>query len=203
MDVLANELTIGHREILLDVVERTVRGVLTHEAYYDPHVDWYPVELQNIRACFVSLRSGDRLLGSIGTTHPSHPLVVDAARNAFELASLVLQQCQLTDSRDNVLQLELVVLSPLETITVSTFDEIAQFIQQGRDGVCVSCLDCSATFLPSMWQKFTDPSEFLQQLWLRAGLDPKSWQAETQVAKFSTQCFTRNLELTLTGSPLH
>jgi AmmeMemoRadiSam system protein A len=194
MVLIQNELTDVQQQVLLDVAEQGIRSGLTNGEFCDPHPDWYPIELQNMQACFVSLRSGDQLLGSIGTANPQHPLVVDAARNAFEVASAVAHSCQSAELDLNNLQLELTVLSPLHFLTESTFEGVVNQIQAGSEGVFVSCQDCTATFLPSKWEKFVEAREFLRQLCARAGLDTKEWSSGVQVATFTTQCCSRSLD---------
>jgi AMMECR1 domain-containing protein len=144
------------------------------------------------------LRSGDRLLGSVGTACPQHPLVVDTARNAFEAASLVAHSYQSAELDCSNLQLELTILSPLHFLTESTFEGVVNQIQAGSEGVFVRCQDCAATFLPSKWEKFVEAREFLRQLCARAGLESEDWPSGVQVATFTTQLCSRTLDKHLT-----
>lgn len=198
MVLMHNELADVQQQVLLDVAEHGVRIGLANGEFCDPHADWYSIELQNIQACFASLSSGNQLLGSVGTADAQHPLVVDAARNAFEVASLVAHSCALAELDLSKLQLELAVLSPLHFLTESTFEGVVNQIQAGSEGVFVRCQDCAATFLPSKWENFADAREFLRQLCARAGIDSEEWPSGAQVATFSTQRFSRTLEKPLT-----
>jgi AmmeMemoRadiSam system protein A len=198
MVLMQNELADVQQQVLLDVAEQGIRSGFSNSEFCDPHPEWYPIELQNIQACFVSLRSGDQLLGSIGTANPQHPLVVDAARNAFEVASLVIHSWQSAQLDLNNLQLELTVLSPLHFLTETTFEGVVNQIQAGSEGVFVRCQDCAATFLPSKWEKFVEAREFLRQLCARAGLESEDWSSGVQVATFTTQCCLRTLDKHLT-----
>jgi AMMECR1 domain-containing protein len=190
MVLIHHELSDLQQQILLDVAERATRSGLAKLEYCDPHADWYSCELQHIQACFATLHSGGHLLGSVGTAEPQHPLVIDAARNAYEVGSLVANH-QLVVSDLIELQLELAVLGPLHFISEPTFDDIASQIQAGSAGVFVRCLDRAAAFLPIMWENFSDPNEFLSQLCARADIDTEEWPTGTQVATFTTQLFSR------------
>jgi uncharacterized protein len=192
-----SELTDLQQQVLLDIAEQGARAGLAGAEYCAPHADWYPAELRNIQACFVSLRdllshNGEQILGSVGTAVPQNPLVVDAARNAYEVALLVAQRNNPFDV--GKLELEIVVLSPLHFLIESTFDDVATKILAGNQGVFVRCHDCAATFLPSMWRNFTDSREFLNELCCRAGLESGAWPSEVHFATFTTQCFSRILD---------
>lgn len=188
------ELTEVEQEILLDVAEQSARGALANGDWCDPHADWYPAELRSVRACFASLRSANDLLGSIGTTEPQQPLVIDAARNAYDVASLVARRTQLADAVRGKLTLDIAVLSPLRFLAESTLAEVANRLEPGSQGVHVRHLDRAATFLPTMWAQYGNPEEFLRQLCSRAKIDSEAWPSGLQVATFTTQCFSRILD---------
>lgn len=189
-----NELSCLQQQILLDVAEQLTCVGLASGEYCDPHTDWYPAELQNIQACFVSLQSGQRVLGTIGTTEPQHPLVIDVARNSYEVATLVVHQLGSPKSDLSNLQLDVAVLSALHFISEPTFEGVANQIQTGSNGVFVRCHDCTATFLPTMRERFGDSTNFLHQLCVRAGIETDTWPSGMQVATFTTQHFSRDID---------
>lgn len=195
-----NELTAVEQQMLLDLAEQCTRCGFAEGNCCDLHAEWYPFELRNIQACFVSLHSCDLLLGSIGTTEPLHPLVVDVARNAFDVASLVAHTKDLSEAVMSNLSLEIAVLTPLNYHSESTLESVAIHLQPGREGAFIRCFDRAATFLPKMWQKYPNPIDFLRELCVLARLESASLPVGTQVATFTTQCFSRNVDQALRQS---
>ncbi len=194
MVLTSNELTEVEQEMLLDVAEQCARSGLAHGDWCDPHAGWYPAELRSTRACFASLRSANELLGSIGTIEPQHPLVIDAARNAYDVASMVARRTQLAGAGHAKLTLDIAVLSPLRFLAESTLADVAKRLKPGSQGVHVRHLDRAATFLPTMWKQYEHPQEFLRQLCSRAKIDSAAWPSGLQVATFTTQRFSRILD---------
>jgi AMMECR1 domain-containing protein len=43
--------------------------------------------------------------------------------------------------------------------------------------------------LPSVWPKVRDVAEFLDVLWRKAGLRPRTWHAGTHVSRYTTEEF--------------
>ncbi len=188
------ELTAIEQQMLLDLAEQCVRCGFVDGNWCDPHAEWYPHELRNIQACFVSLHSGDDLLGSIGTTEAKHPLVVEVARNAFDVASLVAHRKKLLPTAENNLMLEIAILTPLNFLSEQDLDGVASHLQPGREGVFIRRLDRAATFLPKMWEKHNNSTDFLRELCARATFESGHWPEGTQVATFTTQNFSRILD---------
>ncbi len=189
-----NELTTVEQQMLLDLAEQCARCGFADGAWCDPHAEWYPFELRNPQACFVSLQAGDLLLGSIGTTQPLHPLVVEVARNAFDVASLVARKENLSEATMTNLSLEIDILTPLNFHCEGGLEDVANHLQPGREGVFIRRFDRAATFLPKMWQNHPNAEDFLRELCVRARLEPENLPEGTQLATFTVQSYSRSLD---------
>ena len=53
------------------------------------------------------------------------------------------------------------------------------------DGVTITVGTRRATFLPSVWEKVPAPDEFLDALWLKAGLRPRTWPRGLQASRYT------------------
>ena len=74
-----------------------------------------------------------------------------------------------------------------------TPDELLDLLRPGIDGVTLSTGARRATFLPQVWKKIPEPSQFLDRLCVKMGVLPGAWRQpgmrlETyQVIEFSDQ----------------
>ena len=81
------------------------------------------------------------------------------------------------------------VLSILEPTAVESFDELAAAVRPGVDGLLVTAGSRRGTLLPSVWEDLPDPAQFLDALWVKAGLSRRSWPTGLAVARYETEEF--------------
>lgn len=138
-------------------------------------------------AVFVTLRRHGRLRGCIGTLEAREPLL-DAVDDRARAAALhdprfdAVQPWELDD-----LDVEVSVLGPSEPMKVRSWSEAASAIRPGVDGVVVDDGHHRATFLPSVWDELPTPDDFLDRLWEKAGMVPRTWSERTQVSRYTVQ----------------
>lgn len=134
-------------------------------------------------ATFVTLRwkSGD-LQGCIGTLEADRPIVEDVAHNAIAAGTRDprTKPCKLADV--DQLDVELSILSPLETI------ESEADIRIGIDGIVLLHEQRRATFLPIMWTRLPTVKIFMAELRHKAGL-PRDFGGEVQLMRYTVLHF--------------
>ena len=69
---------------------------------------------------------------------------------------------------------------------VASRAELVDALEPGVTGVVVTRDRRRATFLPAVWAKLSDPDEFLDALWAKAGLRARVWDARVRVATYTT-----------------
>ncbi len=57
----------------------------------------------------------------------------------------------------------------------------------GLDGVVFEYGQHSSTFLPQVWESFTDPADFLGQLKRKAGLPPDFWDGDMKLMRYTVE----------------
>ena len=82
------------------------------------------------------------------------------------------------------------VLSELERIPASSYDDLAGGVEPDVDGVVVTVGKARATFLPAVWGDLADPSQFLSALWAKAGLAERSWPRGIVIERYRTRVFS-------------
>ena len=78
------------------------------------------------------------------------------------------------------------VLSEPQPLAVASRAELVDALEPGVTGVIVTRDRRRATFLPAVWAKLSDPDEFLDALWAKAGLRARVWDARVRVATYTT-----------------
>ncbi len=182
------------RATLLRTARRAIeRGVTQHRPLRPSPLD-YPPPLREPRASFVTLHHAQRLRGCIGALRPTQPLVCDVAEHAHAAALRDPRFDPVTPDEIPGLRVQVSVLSPLHPIAFTSEADLLQQLVPRVDGVVIeepSILPGfhgkKGTFLPSVWQTFPDPREFLSQLKLKAGLPEDYWSTALRAYRYSVE----------------
>jgi AmmeMemoRadiSam system protein A len=174
---------------LLDLAARNIAAALvsgTARAFVPDEID---LALRRPGASFVTLERGERLLGCIGALEARDPLALDVAHHALQAAFSDPRLPAITVDDYVAMSIRVSVLSALEPIDVSSFDETAAALRPGVDGIVLESARHRATFLPSVWPKLADRREFLAALWDKAGLVPGAWPRGARILRYTTDEF--------------
>lgn len=182
------------KSTLLEVAEASIRHGLEHHLPLDPEPSEAPPALREPGACFVTLHRFGELRGCIGTLEPHRPLLEDAAENAFAAAFRDPRFPPLVDSEWEGLDLEVSVLTPAEPLEVASEEELLAALRPGTDGLILQEYPHRATFLPAVWLSLPDRRQFLDHLWLKAGLNPGYWSDTIRFARYRTVAFGRPVQ---------
>jgi AmmeMemoRadiSam system protein A len=175
---MRNHLTV----IAIGAIATTMRDG-TRDA---PGLTGLPAELIEPGASFVTLERDSRLLGCIGTLEPRRPLAIDIAEHARGAAFDDPRVPPITADDFERMTVKVSVLSPSVAISARDFAELTRAVRNGVDGLTVQAGTRRATFLPSVWAKVRDVDDFLDALWLKAGLRPRSWPPGLRVSRYTT-----------------
>ena len=136
-------------------------------------------------ACFVTLTQRGQLRGCVGSLQARRSLLADVQANAVaaalqdtRFAPLSLQELPETD-------IEVSVLSPMQTLAFeSEFDALAQ-LRPGVDGVVFEFGRYRSTFLPQVWEQLSAVRDFMAQLKRKAGLPADFWDAGVRLQRYT------------------
>jgi len=140
---------------------------------------------------FVTLYLGEELKGCIGFPEPVLPLyeaIVEAARSAAfsdpRFPSLRAEEFK-------ELKIEISVLTKPEEIKVKEPSEYPSNVKIGEDGLIIKGMYGSGLLLPQVATEWNfDSEEFLNQVCVKAGLEPNYWRKEKcKIYKFQAQIF--------------
>jgi AmmeMemoRadiSam system protein A len=135
-----------------------------------------PESLAQDGACFVTLTKHGELRGCIGSLEPRRPLASDVCENAVSAAihDPRFPPVRLEELGD--LHVEISVLSPAQPLAYEDGDDLCAKLRPGVDGVVIERGWHRATFLPQVWEKLSDPHQFLEHLCLKAHLSPDAYR---------------------------
>ena len=183
-------LCSAHRATLLDVAHTALQHGLRQRRAWSVPVDEYPLPLRELRATFVTLEKAGALRGCIGTLQAYQPLVQDVATHAFAAAFEDQRFPELTAPELTALTIAISVLSPPTALRFTSEDDLLAQLRPGEDGLILQCGQRRGTFLPSVWEQLSEPSMFMTQLKLKAGLPPHFWSPELRVERYTTEYFS-------------
>lgn len=136
-------------------------------------------------ACFITLTHGEKLRGCIGTLRPHRPLLEDVKANAVAAAFRDPRFKPLSEIEFEAIEVELSLLSPLESMAVADEQDALARLRPGIDGVVFEYGHHRSTFLPQVWEDLREPVEFMAHLKYKAGLPPDFWDREVRLMRYT------------------
>lgn len=145
--------------------------------------------LQQKRAAFVSVYVADQLRGCTGELIPSRSLVECVAHQARSAAFTDDRFPPVQPDELDRLRIEVSVLGLPEPIQFESEEELLEKLEPNVDGLTIDAFGRKATFLPLVWKSLPNPTDFLAQLKLKAGL-PLDPIPELRASRYRTDVFS-------------
>jgi AmmeMemoRadiSam system protein A len=174
-------------ELLLAIAEAAIVEGFQGRSPALPDLANLPPALRQPRGLFVTLTVDGALNGCIGTVDADEPLGYAVAHYAQAAAFADPRLPRLRPSDHDRLAIEVSVLSPLTELDVTGRDELLAELRPWVDGLVLTVGAERAVFLPAVWEKLTDPEQFLAHLEAKAGLRSGSWPAGLRALRFSAE----------------
>lgn len=182
-------LSVKSRAGLLDAARGAISERLgaRHETAVIP--DTAAAPLQTHAASFVTLTSGGRLRGCVGSLEARRSLASDVAENALGAGFRDPRFLPVKAGELPGIRIEVTVLSRASKIQFSCEEEAISGIEPGRDGLILSAGGKRAAFLPKVWESLREPPAFLQELKRKAGLPRRYWAGDISLHRFRVENF--------------
>ena len=133
-----------------------------------------PENLKAQLACFVTIYRKGELRGCIGTIEPYDMLYKSVIENAISSATRDMRFDSVKEDELKNLTYEVSVLTRPQEIRFSSKDELFEKIK-GK-GVTIEKGYFRSTYLPQVWEHFSDEADFLSSLCRKAGLSGNEWK---------------------------
>lgn len=142
-----------------------------------------PASLLAEGASFVTLERRGRLRGCVGSLQPMRPLYLDVIRNARR--AMVDPRLPPVDRTDwPELDVKVSVLTAPAPMEITGLQSLLAALRPGVDGLLLADGSRRATFLPAVWQRLTEPAEFVTALLLKGGWPDGAWPAAVTAQRY-------------------
>ena len=175
----AVELSPAEQAQLLDLARRQLVASVAGETVIDVYASEISNRTMREGAAFVSLTVDGALRGCmIDRFEPHEPLLANVLRNV-QLALLSDERFAVIeeDEIENV-RIKISIVHDIETVRFRNPDDFLKKLTPFVDGVILGTGEELSAYLPSVWETFPDPDEFLSQLCIKAGWDSDRWRTE-------------------------
>ena len=136
-------------------------------------------------ACFVTLTRHEQLRGCIGTLEAHRSLLLDVKANAHAAAFRDPRFSPLTDAELDHTNIEVSLLSAMQTLQFSGERDALAQVRPGVDGVVFEFGRYRSTFLPQVWEQLPDVAAFMAHLKHKAGLPQDFWAEEVKLSRYT------------------
>lgn len=185
-----DQLSKTDRATLLAVAREAIRQSTGQGHFQEPKPEDFAPTLRVVRACFVTLEVAGELRGCIGTLKARRPLVTEVAHMARAAAREDPRFPPVSAAELDGVQISISVLSAATPMAFSSEAELLAQLRPGVDGLILRDGYRSGTFLPSVWDKLPQPTDFLRQLKRKAGLPADHWSDGVTVDRYTTESFS-------------
>lgn len=141
--------------------------------------------LQARGATFVTLESGGRLRGCVGSLEPARSLYRDVVHNAIR-AMADPRLPPVTADDWPTLDLCVSVLSAPEQVPAPDRGVLVAALRPGVDGLILSHGRRRATFLPKVWHQLPTPDRFVDALLAKGGWPDGRWPDGLAATRYTT-----------------
>jgi AmmeMemoRadiSam system protein A len=180
-------------ELLLDIVEVSIRACLDGTNYPGPDTTKLPETLCRPCGAFVTLHVAGQLNGCIGNIEPGGQLGVCVSELARRAAFHDPRLPTLTRADLDRLHIEIALLSARTPIPAETRDELIAHLEPRLHGLIISTTAHRAVFLPTVWNQLRTPDQFVDGLLRKAGLSTRRWPSDLTAEVLTTTSFGRHI----------
>lgn len=174
-----NDYSKQENQFILNLVKSTVENYVKGK---DVKVDNFPQKFKSKRGCFVTLYKNRKLRGCIGTLIPFENLGKDIVSNAIAASSKDPRFPPVKPSELEEINYEVSILTQPKEIEFKEEEDLFKKIK-GK-GVILSKGFAMATYLPQVWEQFTDEKSFLTSLCIKAGLSRNEWKEKITIKTY-------------------
>lgn len=174
--MIGKSLTQVDRDILLKEARRALESIVRGRILEAINLEEYSDVLSEDGASFVTLTKNGLLRGCIGALESYQPLIEDVREHAIAAATQDYRFPTVTPDELALINIEISRLTKPQPLKFDNPSDLISKLKPGIDGVVLKIGINRATFLPQVWEKIKDPSEFLNHLCLKMGLPQDTWR---------------------------
>lgn len=171
------KLTIEEQTILLRLAREAMECGVKGQALPPLDESSLPPKLKEDGSSFITLTVRAELRGCIGSLEPHQPLAQDVREHAVAAALKDPRFPPVSEEELDSIKIEVSQLTRPIPLEYNDADDLLSKLCPHLDGVVVRDDPYRrATFLPQVWEKISDPAEFMSNLCYKMGVDPNLWR---------------------------
>ena len=173
---MKDKLTLDEQKTLLRLAREAIEYRVRGEELPPISKESLTPNLREQGASFVTLTISGRLRGCIGALEAYQPLADDVREHAVASAFEDPRFPPLSEDELSRIQIEVSRLTRPVPLGYKDADELLSKLMPHIDGVILKDGVRRATFLPQVWEKIPDPSEFMDNLCHKMGVGQRQWR---------------------------
>jgi AmmeMemoRadiSam system protein A len=174
---MQEKLTLEEQKTLLHLAREAMECGVRGEALPPLDTSSLSPSLLEEGASFVTLTIRGQLRGCIGSLEPYQSLAQDVREHAIAAAVQDPRFPPVKEHELNGIQIEVSRLTRPVPLQYTDMEDLLSKLCPHVDGVVLRDGPFRrATFLPQVWEKIPDRSDFLSNLCYKMGVDPELWQ---------------------------
>lgn len=187
-------IAVTLQKYLLQLSRRAIEKYLNTQEILLIDPDALSSVLLKKQATFVTLTLHNDLRGCMGELEPQKPLYQSVIDNSLASAFLDPRFPPLSNAELQQIKIEISLLSPLQKVPSFTkLNQLLNYLKQKQPGLVIKKGNHQATFLPQVWEELPQPTEFLSQLCLKAGLPKNEWEKlDLEMKEYTVEKFKEN-----------
>ena len=170
------QLTDEEKQILLRMAREAMECSVRGEKLTPLHKETLSPRLLEQGASFVTLTVRGQLLGCIGALEAYQPLVEDVREHAVAAALEDPRFPPVSERELNGINIEVSRLTRPVPLEYKDAEDLLAKLRPNIDGVILRDGYRRATFLPQVWEKIPDRSQFLDNLCYKMGARSDLWR---------------------------
>jgi len=169
-------LTLDEQKTLLRIAREAIEYRVRGEKLPPIQKETLSPSLKEEGATFITLTIQGQLRGCIGALEAYQPLVDDVREHAVAAALEDPRFPPLGEAELSRIQIEVSRLTRPVPLEYTDADDLLSKLRPHIDGVILKDGLRRATFLPQVWEKIPDPSEFMNNLCYKMGMVHHHWR---------------------------
>jgi len=184
---MQDKLSFEEQQTLLRLAREAMTQRVRGEKLSPLDVSSMPARLREEGASFVTLTIRGELRGCVGALEAYQPLAQDVRDHAVSAALEDPRFSPVEEGELGAIQIEVSRLTRPLPIQYKNADDLISKLKPHVDGVILrEGFGRRATFLPQVWEKISDPAQFLNHLCQKMGLSENTWRTK-QLEAFTYQ----------------
>lgn len=171
-------ITTDDKIILLQYARQALEHAVRGETCPEIDLTAMPDIFVQKGATFVTLIRNGELRGCVGTLEAYQSLILDVGEHAVAAALKDFRFPPVQPAELNEITIEISRLTAPVPVMYRDPEDLISLLRPGTDGVLIKDGWRRATFLPQVWKKLPDPSEFLYHLCMKMGAVQDLWRTK-------------------------